>query len=90
MKKILFAIFCTVFLFNGNLVKAETNSAGDGRFTIGPQGGIVFSDYSVKNAPFGSNYKNDNGFVGGVFFEMGIWAVTLRPEINYVEKNILF
>ncbi len=72
----LFAVLCSP------LARAE-----DGKFAIGPQGGLVFSDYSVENAPFGRSYDNDNGFLAGIFAEVGIWTVTLRPEVNYVEKG---
>ena len=31
-----------------------------------------------------------NGYLAGVFFELGIWALTLRPEANFVEKGYRF
>jgi opacity protein-like surface antigen len=66
---------------------ARAEDGGDGKFAFGPQGGLVFSDYSVDNAPFGRNYDDENGFIAGLFLEFGVWTVTLRPEINYVEKK---
>jgi opacity protein-like surface antigen len=41
----------------------------------------------VDNAPFGRDYDGDNGFLAGLFMEFGVWTVTLRPEVNYVEKK---
>jgi opacity protein-like surface antigen len=84
MKK---ALFSLIAVFTLATTAYAEEGAGSGKFAIGPQGGLVFSDYSVENAPLGRNYDSDNGFIAGVFFEMGIWAVTLRPEVNYVEKS---
>jgi opacity protein-like surface antigen len=68
-------------------ITAQVARAEDGKFAFGPQGGLVFSDYSVDNAPFGNDYDSDNGFLAGLFMEFGVWTVTLRPEVNYVEKK---
>jgi opacity protein-like surface antigen len=80
----LIKIICVVSVLSLSSLAAD---AADGKFAIGPQGGYVFSDYSVKNAPFGENYDNDNGWMAGVFLEFGVWTVTLRPEVNYVQKG---
>lgn len=69
------------------VLTTQVARAEDGKFAFGPQGGLVFSDYSVDNAPFGRNYDSDNGFIAGLFLEFGVWTVTLRPEVNYVEKK---
>lgn len=81
MKALLFSMIAALAF------TTEVASAEDGKFAFGPQGGLVFSDYSVENAPFGRTYDDENGFIAGLFFEFGLWTVTLRPEINYVEKK---
>ena len=58
---------------------------GTGKFTIGPQGGYVWPNWSTKNSTV--NRENDNGYLAGIFLEAGVWALTLRPEVNYVEKG---
>lgn len=83
--KLLKAAALTITLALG--AQSAMADEGDGKMAVGVQGGLVFSDYSVSNAPFGRNYDGDNGKLGGVFFEFGVWTVTLRPEVNYVEKG---
>ncbi|MGZ3694131.1 MAG: porin family protein [Bdellovibrionota bacterium] len=60
-------------------------SGGTGKFTMGPQGGMVWPNWSTKNSTV--NRENKNGYMAGIFLEAGVWALTLRPEINYVEKG---
>jgi hypothetical protein len=69
------------------LALGSYSAHADGKIAFGPQGGVVFSDYSVSNAPFGENYDNNNGWLAGAFLEFGVWTVTLRPEANYVVKG---
>ena len=59
----------------------------EGKFAIGPQGGLTFPDFHVKDSTVAGTYSNKNGWVGGIFLEFGIWSITLRPEINYVTKG---
>jgi opacity protein-like surface antigen len=80
----LLKLVAMVLLFWGGTQLAE---AEDGRMAIGPQGGVVFSDFSVSNAPFGQSYDNRTGFMAGVFVELGVATLTLRPELNYVEMG---
>lgn len=61
--------------------------AEDGKFAIGVQGGLVYPSYSASNLPTGRQLEDDNGHMAGLFFEMGLWTVTFRPEINYVVKG---
>jgi outer membrane protein W len=71
--------------FGGPSAHADEADSGTGRFALGPQGGIVFPNWSFKNTTV--NTENDNGYMAGLFLEMGVWALTLRPEVNYVEKG---
>jgi opacity protein-like surface antigen len=58
---------------------------GTGKFTMGPQGGYVWPSWSTKNSTV--TRENKNGYMAGIFLEAGVWAITLRPELNYVEKS---
>jgi hypothetical protein len=66
---------------------ASAAQAADGKFAFGPQGGLVYTNYSASNLPSGSQLDDENGYMAGIFFEMGLWTVTFRPEINYVVKK---
>jgi hypothetical protein len=61
--------------------------AEDGKFAIGAQGGITFPDFHVKDQTLNQIYGNKNGWLGGIYLEFGLWSITLRPELNYVEKG---
>ena len=63
--------------------------ADNSKFAVGPQGGLTFPNFhAASNSPtFGSAYSNKTGWLGGVFFEFGVWSVVLRPEANYVQKS---
>lgn len=78
-----------VFLVMGILASVSPHAmaaeSGDGRFAFGPQGGAVWPNFSFKNSSV--NKDNVNGYLAGAFVELGIWAITLRPEVNYVEKG---
>lgn len=80
MKKVWMAVLA-MGLF-GAAARAE-----DGRIAIGVQGGVVFTDFSRENTPVGLNYDNNNGWLGGAYAEFGVWTITLRPEVNYVETG---
>lgn len=58
-----------------------------GRFAFGPQGGLTFPGFHVKNSTISGLYGNKNGWAGGLFLEFGLWTITLRPELNYVTKG---
>ncbi len=64
--------------------------AVDGKIAFGPQGGAVFTRDEVENRSVGQNIDNATNFMAGVFFEFGIWTITLRPELNYVEKGYTY
>lgn len=64
---------------------AMADEAGDGKIAFGPQGGYVWPRLSI-NRP-NANTENDNGFLAGAFLEFGVWVLTIRPEVNYVEKG---
>lgn len=66
---------------------AHSAHAEDGKFAFGPQGGLVYPNYSASNLPAGSQLDDNSGYLAGVFFEFGLWTVTLRPELNYVVKG---
>lgn len=59
----------------------------EGKIAIGPQGGFTFPNFHVKDQTIGSTYSNRNGWLAGLFLEFGVWAVTLRPEVNLVTKG---
>ncbi len=70
------------------LVSAAAPSAwAEGKIAIGPQGGLTFPDYHVKNTSPAAQYGNKDGWLAGLFVEFGVWTITLRPEINYVVKS---
>lgn len=64
---------------------AHAEDGGSGKIAFGPQGGWVWPNFKVDRP----NVKKENldGYMAGVFLEFGIWALTLRPEVNYVEKG---
>jgi hypothetical protein len=63
--------------------------ADNSKFAVGPQGGLTFPSFHVaSDSPtFGTAYDKKTGWLGGVFFEFGVWSTTLRPEVNYVQKG---
>jgi hypothetical protein len=69
------------------LAISPLSARAEGKVAIGPQGGWTFPDFHVKDSTLSGLYKNKNGWMAGLFLEFGVWAVTLRPEINYVTKG---
>ena len=66
---------------------AMAETAGEGKIAFGAQGGVVFTNFKTNGAPSGQTFDNVNGFLGGAFLEFGAFAITLRPEINYVRTG---
>lgn len=66
---------------------APANGHADGKVALGAQGGLTFPDFNVKNSTIGGLYDNKNGWLAGLYLEFGVWALTLRPELNYVTKG---
>lgn len=66
--------------------------ADNSKFAVGPQGGLTFPNFHVASdsTSFSNLYGNRTGYLGGVFFEFGVWSVVLRPEVNYVQKGYTF
>lgn len=71
-------------------IATSTNAIADGddgKIAFGPQGGIVFNDFDFDNQVPGRTVDNEIGWLAGAFVEFGLWAITLRPEVNYVVKK---
>ena len=70
------------------LLLSPLAARAEGKVAIGAQGGLTFPDFHVKdNATAAALYDNKNGWLGGLYLEFGVWSITLRPEVNYVEKG---
>ncbi|MGZ3650862.1 MAG: porin family protein [Bdellovibrionota bacterium] len=69
------------------LVLSPLAARSEGKIAIGPQGGLTFPNFQVKNSTISGLYGNKSGWLGGVFVEFGLWSITLRPELNYVTKG---
>ena len=83
MKKLWGILLASTLVLSAPLARAEEGTSG--KISFGPQGGYVWPNFEV-NRP-NVTTKNHNGYLAGVFLEFGIWALTLRPELNYVEKG---
>jgi hypothetical protein len=60
----------------------------EGKFAIGPQGGLTFPNFKVNNdSTLSGLYGNRSGWLGGIFLEFGVWSIVIRPEANYVQKG---
>ena len=66
---------------------AEEASPTSGKVAFGIQGGPTFAEYHERNTGAGVTFDGKTGWMGGLFFEFGIWTLTLRPEVNYVRKK---
>lgn len=66
---------------------AEEANPTSGKFAFGLQGGPTFAKYYERNTGAGTAFDSKTGWMGGIFFEFGIWTMTLRPEANYVKKE---
>jgi hypothetical protein len=80
-----FGKIVAVFVAAATLIPAAARA--EGKIAIGPQGGLTFPDFHVKDQTLASTYSNKNGWAAGVFAEFGVWAITLRPEANFVTKG---
>lgn len=67
--------------------KADEVESTDGKIAMGFQGGITVPEFKVKNSSLSNTYQRKDGWTAGVFFEFGIWTITLRPEVNYTRKG---
>lgn len=75
-------------VFTGPLgARADEVASTDGKIAVGLQGGITVPEFKVKNSSISNTYERKDGWAGGIFFEFGIWTLTLRPEVNYVRKG---
>ncbi len=63
------------------------SAAAEGKIALGAQGGLTFPNFKVKNNSPANQYSNKNGWLAGVYAEIGLWSITLRPELNYVTKS---
>jgi|GEM_PF-5005446 len=66
---------------------AEEVQATDGKIAFGLQGGATFPEFKVKNSSISNTWDRKDGWMAGVFFEFGIWTITLRPEVNFERKG---
>lgn len=66
---------------------AEEANPTSGKVAFGVQGGPTFAEYHERNTGAGVTFDGKTGWMGGLFFEFGIWTLTLRPEVNYVNKR---
>jgi hypothetical protein len=83
MKILTSLVIAASLVFASPLARADDGDSG--KVAFGPQGGWVWPNFKVDSPNVTT--RNFDGFLGGVFVEVGIWALTLRPEINYVEKG---
>lgn len=81
------AVLAAVALGAGAPAMAEDASPTSGKVAMGLQGGLTFAEYHERNTGAGYTFDGKTGWMGGVFFEFGLWTITLRPEVNYVEKK---
>lgn len=81
------AVIMGVALFGAAGARADEVSATDGKIAFGLQGGITVPEFKVENSSISNTYKRRDGWSAGVFFEFGIWTVTLRPEVNFSRKG---
>lgn len=75
-----------IIFLAASLCASSQVANAEGKFSLGVQGGLTFPDYRFKNTSPAAQYNNKDGWLVGAFAEMGVWSVTLRPEINYVTK----
>jgi len=68
------------------LFASSLTAFAEGKVAMGVQGGLTFPDYQFKNTSPSRQYDKKDGWLGGVYGEFGFWAITLRPELNYVTK----
>lgn len=66
---------------------AEEANPTSGKVAVGVQGGPTFAEFHERNTGAGVTFDGKTGWMGGLFFEFGIWTITLRPEVNYVRKE---
>jgi hypothetical protein len=69
------------------LISFSPAAFAEGKAAIGVQGGLTFPDFHVKNSTFASQYGNKDGWLVGLYGEIGLWTITFRPELNYVTKG---
>jgi opacity protein-like surface antigen len=81
MKRTALLVLCTIFI-TPSLARADDAA----KFEIGAQGGPAFTNFQVSS-PLTSQVSNPNGWVGGLYLELGFPFLTLRPEANYVTKG---
>jgi len=86
--KVFSALFLSLVFFTSPVPsKAEEVSGTDGKVAVGLQGGITIPDFKVSNSSISNTWERKDGWIGGIFFEFGIWTITVRPEVNYVRKG---
>jgi opacity protein-like surface antigen len=86
MKKFMGLLALVFSLATGNALAADVD-ATDGKIAIGLQGGLLFADSKVSGSSISNAWNDEDGWVGGIFAEFGIWTLTLRPEFNYVRNK---
>jgi opacity protein-like surface antigen len=85
--KIFSAAILSLALLAPGLAKAAEVNATDGKVAFGLQGGLLFPKYNVSGSTLSNTWDRKDGWKAGVFFEFGIWTVTLRPEVSYARKG---
>jgi hypothetical protein len=81
------AVFAAIAIGTGAPALAEDANPTAGKIAMGLQGGLTFAEFHERNTGAGYAFDGKTGWMGGIFMEFGLWTITLRPEVNYVEKK---
>lgn len=85
--KILSVMLLGLALTLPGAARAEEVSSTDGKVAFGLQGGILMPKYDVSYSSISNTWERKDGWKAGIFFEFGIWTVTLRPELSFARKG---